>query len=107
MSQFRKKSVFASVLLCTAAAALFAAPSAGAQDGDITPGSIMKWRQGVGLTTEVCVKQENDVAGCQPAPFDVPAAMIPTRRVNASGRLDPPASEAEEDRKRGGKGKKG
>lgn len=97
MSQFGKKSVFASALLGTAAVMMLAAPSAGAADEDVTPGSTMKWRQGVGLGTDVCVYQKNDVAGCQPSPFDVPAAMIPTRRVNASGMLDPTASE-EEDR---------
>ena len=97
MSQFGKKSVFASALLGTAAFMMLAGPSAGAADEDVTPGSTMKWRQGVGLGTDVCVYQKNDAAGCQPSPFDVPAAMIPTRRVNASGMLDPTASE-EEDR---------
>lgn len=68
-----------------------------AKDSDLTPGGTITWRQGVGIEMGTCIHQTNDVAGCQPAPFDVPAAMIPSSRVNASGMLDPTATE-EQDR---------
>ena len=38
-----------------------------------------------------CMVQPGDVTGCQPAAFDVHAANIPTRRINAKGDLDPSA----------------
>jgi len=39
--------------------------------------------------------QPGDVAGCQPGVFDVPVLKIPSRRINAQGKLDPTASEAD------------
>lgn len=52
--------------------------------------------QGIGIEQGSCTQQTSDVAGCQPGAFDVPAALIPTGRVNAQGLLDKNASEAED-----------
>lgn len=41
----------------------------------------------------LCTMQAGDVVGCQPSPFDVPRAHIPTRRINEAGMLDPTATE--------------
>ncbi|MCC6312957.1 MAG: hypothetical protein IT337_03015, partial [Thermomicrobiales bacterium] len=49
----------------------------------------------VGLVTQTCVAQTNDVAGCQPGAFDVMTLNIPTRRINEAGMLDPTATELE------------
>ncbi|MGD9738816.1 MAG: hypothetical protein AB7U48_05410 [Bauldia sp.] len=58
-------------------------------------GSSTATAQGVGVTIGTCVMQTNDVIGCQPAPFNSPAALIPTRRINEAGLLDPTATEEE------------
>src|SRR5215216_1882911 len=42
-----------------------------------------------------CRSQAQDVAGCQPGSFDVLPLLIPTRRIDATGQIDPLASEAE------------
>ena len=42
-----------------------------------------------------CVDRSNDPAGCQPSTFDTPFAQMPSVRVNAEGKIDPFASEAD------------
>ena len=42
-----------------------------------------------------CIDRTNDPAGCQPSPFDTPFAQMPSVRVNAEGKIDPFASEAD------------
>ncbi|MCW5715726.1 MAG: hypothetical protein KIT43_14535 [Bauldia sp.] len=49
----------------------------------------------IGLTTQICVAQTHDVAGCQPGAFDAMMLNIPTRRINEAGMLDPTATELE------------
>ena len=53
------------------------------------------------VASDLCKAQADDVAGCQPGPFDPPLAQMPTRRVNAAGQIDPKASD--EDDRRGAK----
>lgn len=40
-----------------------------------------------------CVTQKGDLVGCQPTPFNVPLALIPTRRIDQNGNLNPMATE--------------
>src|SRR5262245_22347359 len=42
---------------------------------------------------EPCVAPKGDVAGCQPAAFDPPLALMPTGRIGAKGELNPKASD--------------
>jgi hypothetical protein len=42
-----------------------------------------------------CVDASKDPAGCQPSTFDTPFAQMPSVRVNAEGKIDPFASEAD------------
>lgn len=42
-----------------------------------------------------CVDRSSDPAGCQPSTFDTPFAQMPSVRVNAEGKIDPFASEAD------------
>src|SRR5688572_18489322 len=42
-----------------------------------------------------CVDPSKDPAGCQPSTFDTPFAEMPSVRVNAEGKIDPFASEAD------------
>jgi hypothetical protein len=43
----------------------------------------------------VCRSQAEDIAGCQPGSFDVLPLRIPTRRIDATGEINPMASEAD------------
>ncbi len=40
-----------------------------------------------------CVAQKTDPVGCQPGPFDVLPLLIPTRRIDEKGNLNPMATE--------------
>ncbi len=42
-----------------------------------------------------CVTQKGDPVGCQPAPFNVLPLLIPTRRIDEKGNLNPMATEAQ------------
>src|SRR5688572_29228341 len=46
-------------------------------------------------STAPCVDVSKDPAGCQPSTFDTPFADMPSVRVNAEGKIDPFASEAD------------